>query len=63
MITQFFTAMAIDKYRDDSRAERSEVPKKIADMADSMGMTVTPETVRKYLEKDALLTPSDRERE
>lgn len=62
-IAQLFTAMAIKRYRYDPRAERSEVPRKISDLAASMGMTVTPETVRKYLKKGAELIPSDWEPE
>lgn len=58
-IAQLFTAMAIKRYRYDPRQTRSEVPRKIVDMAASMGITISDDTVRKYLKKGAQLIPED----
>ena len=48
-IAQLFTALAIDYLGYKPRQPRSPIPKEIANLAASMGMTVTDETVRKYL--------------
>ena len=56
-IAQLFAAMAIDQlgYRPD--AQRSPVPKEIADLAASMGLSISDDTVRKYLRRGAAFIP------
>ena len=56
-IAQLFAAMAIDQlgYRPD--AARSPVPKEIADLAASMGLSISDDTVRKYLRRGATFIP------
>lgn len=58
-IVQLFAAMAIDQlgYRPD--AARSPVPKEIADLAASMGLSISDDTVRKYLRRGAAFIPKD----
>ena len=48
-IAQLFTALAIDFLGYKPGMLRSPIPKEIASLAASLGMTVTDETVRKYL--------------
>ena len=58
-IAQLFTAVAIAKYRYDPHQGRSEVPKKIADLASSMGLQISDGTVLKYLRIGASFLPED----
>ena len=48
-MAQLFTAMAIDYLGYNPHKPRSPIPKEVSDLAASMGMTVSDETVRKYL--------------
>ena len=48
-IAQLFTAIAIDCLGDNPRSVRSPIPKEIADLASQLGMSITDDTVRKYL--------------
>lgn len=58
-IAQLFTAIAIDYlgYRPDQA--RGPVPKEIAELAASMGLSVSDDTVRKYLRHGASFIPDD----
>lgn len=58
-IAQLFTTMAIDYLGYDPQQDRSPIPKEITDLAASMGMQVSTETVRKYLRRGAALIPAD----
>lgn len=62
-IAQLFTAMAIDQLGYDPKQAKSPIPKEIADLAASMGLSVTPETVRKFLRLGASFIPPDWKRE
>lgn len=58
-IAQLFTAMAIDSLGYDPNALRSPTPKEIADLAAGMGLSVSDDTVRKYLKLGARFLPED----
>lgn len=58
-IAQLFAAMAVDQLGFDPHAKRSPVPKEIADLAASMGLQVSDDTVRKYLKLGARFIPND----
>ncbi|MFN3262124.1 MAG: hypothetical protein ACE37J_16350 [Pikeienuella sp.] len=58
-IAQLFTAMAIDHLGYDPQQDRSPILKEITDLAASMGMQVSTETVRKYLRRGAAFIPED----
>lgn len=57
-IAQLFTAMAIDSLGYVPGDTRSPIPKQIADIAAGMGMSVSDDTVRKYLRTGATFLPS-----
>jgi hypothetical protein len=59
MIAQLFAAMAIDNYGYDPKAKRSPVPKEITVLAAEMGLSVTDDTVRKYLKLGSRFIPDD----
>ncbi len=51
--------LAVDGYGHDPRSRRSEVPGSVAKELSALGIPVTAETVRKYLDEGAkLLSPS-----
>jgi hypothetical protein len=56
-IALLFTAMAMELYGYQPKASRSQVPKEIADRAASLGLSVTDDTVRKYLKLGASFLP------
>ncbi len=56
-ITQLFAAMAIDQLGYQPSALRSPIPKEIADLAASMGLSISDDTVRKYLRRGAAFIP------
>jgi hypothetical protein len=58
-IAQLFAAMAIDQLGYQPDAKRSPVPKEIADLAASMGLSISDDTVRKYLKRGAAFIPKD----
>lgn len=58
-IAQLFAAMAIDQLGYQPDAARSPVPKEIADLAASMGLSISDDTVRKYLRRGAAFIPED----
>lgn len=58
-IAQLFTAMAIDHLGYDPKQARSPIPKEIADLAASMGLEVSSDTVRKYLKLGASFIADD----
>lgn len=58
-IAQLFTAMAIAELGYAPGAQRSPIPKEISELAASMGMSITPETVLKYLRLGARHIPAD----
>jgi len=58
-MAQLFTAMAIDMYGYDPKQSRSPVTKEIAELAASMGMSVSDDTVRKYLRIGSKYLPKD----
>jgi hypothetical protein len=59
MIAQLFAAMAIEYYGYDPKQARSPVTKEIADLAAFMGLSISEDTVRKYLKMGASLIPKD----
>ena len=58
-VAQLFAAMAIDTYGYDPSAARSPIPKEICDLAASMGLSVSDDTVRKYLKRGSSFIPED----
>lgn len=52
-ICQLFAAMAIEYYGYDPDGARSPVPREIVELAASMGISVTDDTVRKHLRRGA----------
>lgn len=58
-VAMLFTVMAIDHLGYDPKAKRSPVPKEIADLAADIGLSVTDDTVRKYLKLGARFIPDD----
>lgn len=56
-IAQLFAAMAIDQLGYRPEAARSPVPKEIADLAASMGLSISDDTVRKYLRRGVTFIP------
>ena len=58
-IAQLFTAMAIDQLGYQPDAARSPVPKEIAELAASMGLSISDDTVRKYLRRGATFISKD----
>ena len=58
-ICQLFAAMAIDQLGYDPKSQRSPIPKEIAELAASMGLSITDDTVRKYLRRGASFIPED----
>lgn len=58
-IAQLFTAMAIDHFGYDPRSARSTVPREIAELASEMGLSVSDDTVRKFLRLGASFIPDD----
>ena len=62
-IAQLFTALAIDGYGFKPFATRSPIPKEIAEIAASMGLSISDDTIRKYLKLGATFLPPDWEPE
>jgi hypothetical protein len=58
-IAQLFTAIAIDAYGFRPDQKRSPIPKEITDIAARLGLSVTADTVRKYLKRGASFLPPD----
>jgi hypothetical protein len=58
-VAQLFTAMAIEYFGYDPKALRSPVTKEIAELAASMGIELSDDTVRKYLQIGARFIPDD----
>ena len=58
-IAQLFTAIAIDGYGYDPTAARSPIPKEIQDIAASLGMEISDDTIRKYLRIGAKFISAD----
>ncbi|WGH78617.1 hypothetical protein [Jannaschia ovalis] len=58
-IAKLFTAMAIEYYGYDPTAARSPIPREITDMAANLGLSISDETVRKYLRIGAKAIPDD----
>lgn len=58
-IAQLFTAMAIEAYGYRPDQQRSPVPKEIVDLAASMGLVISDDTVRKYLRLGASFISED----
>lgn len=58
-IAQLFTAMAIEFYGFDPKEDRSKIPTEIADLAATMGLDASTDTIRKYLRKGASFLPED----
>ena len=58
-IAQLFTAMAIDSRGYRPGDARSPIPREIADLAASMGLEISDDTVRKYLKIGASFIPED----
>jgi hypothetical protein len=58
-IAQLFTAMAIDCYGYCPDDAKSPTTREIVDMAAAIGLTISEDTVRKYLKMGAELIPTD----
>ena len=58
-IAQLFAALAIDQLGFDRVAKRSPVPKEITDLAASMGLSISDDTVRKYLKRGTSFIADD----
>lgn len=58
-IAQLITAIAIEQYGYRPGDRRSPIPKELADTAASLGLSITPETIRKYLRIGAQGLPSN----
>jgi hypothetical protein len=56
-MAQLITAMAIDGYGYSPGAPRSPIPREIANLAASMGMKISEDTIRKYLKIGAEFIP------
>ncbi len=56
---KLIVAMAIDGYRLDPSARRSEIPNEIQGAADRLGLELSSNTIRKYLKQGAELLPED----
>jgi hypothetical protein len=56
-LAELVIVMAIDGYRYDPGAPRSDVPKLLSDEAAKLGISIHPDTVRKHLKKSAELLP------
>jgi hypothetical protein len=59
MIAQLFTAIVVTEYGYDPDAAKSPIPREIVDIAASLGISVSDETVRKYLKIGASFLPPD----
>lgn len=57
-ILEAFTAIAIDAYGYDPRAEKSSAPQDISDALDKIGAKGSPKTIRAWLREGAELLPS-----
>lgn len=58
-MSKLIVAMAIDFYGYDARALRSPVPLEIQGIADRLGLSISLDTIRKYLKAGAELLPDD----
>jgi len=58
-VAQLFTAMAMEYLGYNPNHKRNTAPKEIVDLAASMGLQVSDETVRKYLKRGAEFLPDD----
>lgn len=58
-IAQLFTAMAIDQLGYNPRSARSSVPREIGELASEMGLSISDDTVRKFLKLGASFIPDD----
>ncbi len=57
-ILQAFTAIAIDAYGYDPKAEKSTAPQDISDALDKIGAKGSPKTIRTWLKEGAVLLPA-----
>ena len=58
-MSKLIAAMAIDAYGYDPKALRSEIPNEIQGIADRLGLSISANTIRKYLKQGAELVPDD----
>lgn len=58
-IAKLLVAMAIDHYGYDPKAARSPIPKEIQDMCATLGLSISDDTVRKYLKLGARYLPDN----
>lgn len=58
-VLQAFTAIAIDAYGYDPKAEKSTAPQDIANALDKLGAVGNPKTIRSWLKEGAELLPSN----
>lgn len=58
-VLQAFTAIAIDAYGYDPKAEKSTAPQDIANALDRLGAVGNPKTIRNWLKEGAELLPSN----
>jgi len=58
-IAQLFTAMAITKFGYDPEALKSPIPKEIVELAANIGISVSDDSVRKYLDIGAKFLPKE----
>lgn len=59
-VLQAFTAIAIDAYGYDPKAEKSTAPQDIANALEKLGAVGNPKTIRSWLKEGAELLPSNR---
>lgn len=62
-MSKLLAAMAIDAYGFDPSAKRSDIPKEIEGIVDRLGLSLSTNTIRKYLRQGSELLPEDWEPE
>lgn len=62
-IAMLFTAMAIDQLGYEPKQPRSPIPKEIAELAAGLGMSISEDTILKYLRIGASFIPDDWKRD
>ena len=58
-LAKLLTAIAIEEYGYDPASRRSPIPREIQDIADRLGLSVSQDTIRKYLQIGAKYLPKD----
>ena len=58
-LAKLLTAIAIEEYGYDPASRRSPIPREIQDIATRLGLSVSQDTIRKYLQMGARYLPKD----